>query len=215
MKIKGTQTEKNLLAAFAGESQARNRYTYFAAQARKDGFDPDRRHLRGDGQPGEGAREALLQPAPGRRGGDHRGVPGRRDRHHAGEPEGRGGGRARRVDRHSTRASPRSPGRRASTAIASSSSRSPSPRSSTRSATWTSRATSRPGPGLQEGQAGRLALPQLRLPPRGPRGARGLPGLRPSAGPLRAARRELVVTPSVEGTGPPDRPGGPVFISLR
>jgi rubrerythrin len=37
-KLKGTQTEKNLLAAFAGESQARNRYTYFAGQARKDGF---------------------------------------------------------------------------------------------------------------------------------------------------------------------------------
>jgi rubrerythrin len=36
--IKGTRTEKNLLAAFAGESQARNRYTYFAGQARKDGF---------------------------------------------------------------------------------------------------------------------------------------------------------------------------------
>ncbi|WP_298435174.1 rubrerythrin [Geobacter sp.] len=38
MALKGTQTEKNLLAAFAGESQARNRYTYFAAEARKDGF---------------------------------------------------------------------------------------------------------------------------------------------------------------------------------
>ena len=38
MKIKGTKTEKNLLAAFAGESQARNRYTYFSGQARKDGF---------------------------------------------------------------------------------------------------------------------------------------------------------------------------------
>jgi len=35
--LKGTQTEKNLLAAFAGESQARNRYTYFASQARKEG----------------------------------------------------------------------------------------------------------------------------------------------------------------------------------
>jgi rubrerythrin len=34
----GTRTEKNLLTAFAGESQARNRYTYFAAQARKDGY---------------------------------------------------------------------------------------------------------------------------------------------------------------------------------
>lgn len=36
--IKGTQTEKNLMAAFAGESQARNRYTYFASQAKKEGF---------------------------------------------------------------------------------------------------------------------------------------------------------------------------------
>jgi rubrerythrin len=36
--LKGTKTEKNLLAAFAGESQARNRYTYFASQAKKDGF---------------------------------------------------------------------------------------------------------------------------------------------------------------------------------
>ncbi len=37
-KLKGTQTEKNLLTAFAGESQARNRYNYFASQAKKDGF---------------------------------------------------------------------------------------------------------------------------------------------------------------------------------
>jgi len=36
--IKGTQTEKNLITAFAGESQARNRYTYFAGQARKEGL---------------------------------------------------------------------------------------------------------------------------------------------------------------------------------
>jgi rubrerythrin len=37
--IKGTQTEKNLLTAFAGESQARNRYTFFASQARKEGYE--------------------------------------------------------------------------------------------------------------------------------------------------------------------------------
>jgi rubrerythrin len=37
--IKGTLTEKNLLKAFAGESQARNRYTFFAKQARKEGFE--------------------------------------------------------------------------------------------------------------------------------------------------------------------------------
>ena len=39
MKLKGTKTEKNLLAAFAGESQARNRYTYFASAARKEGYE--------------------------------------------------------------------------------------------------------------------------------------------------------------------------------
>ena len=38
MGIQGTQTEKNLMAAFAGESQARNRYTYAASKARKDGY---------------------------------------------------------------------------------------------------------------------------------------------------------------------------------
>jgi rubrerythrin len=37
--LMGTQTESNLLTAFAGESQARNRYTYFASQAKKDGFE--------------------------------------------------------------------------------------------------------------------------------------------------------------------------------
>ncbi|MDD5568116.1 MAG: rubrerythrin family protein [Candidatus Omnitrophica bacterium] len=37
--VKGTMTEKNLLAAFAGEAQARNRYTYFASVARKEGFE--------------------------------------------------------------------------------------------------------------------------------------------------------------------------------
>ncbi len=37
--IKGTQTEKNLLKAFAGESQAKNRYTFFAKQAKKDGYE--------------------------------------------------------------------------------------------------------------------------------------------------------------------------------
>jgi rubrerythrin len=37
-RLNGTQTEKNILTAFAGESQARNRYTYFAGQAKKEGF---------------------------------------------------------------------------------------------------------------------------------------------------------------------------------
>jgi rubrerythrin len=39
LEFKGSQTEKNLLAAFAGESQARNRYTFFASKARKEGYE--------------------------------------------------------------------------------------------------------------------------------------------------------------------------------
>ncbi|MFH1183113.1 MAG: rubrerythrin family protein [Candidatus Moraniibacteriota bacterium] len=39
MDLKGLQTEKNLLTAFAGESQARNRYTYFASAAKKEGYE--------------------------------------------------------------------------------------------------------------------------------------------------------------------------------
>ena len=38
-KLKGSETEKNLMAAFAGESQARNKYTYFASKAKKDGYE--------------------------------------------------------------------------------------------------------------------------------------------------------------------------------
>jgi len=38
MSIKGTETEKNLMKAFAGESQARNKYTYYASKARKEGY---------------------------------------------------------------------------------------------------------------------------------------------------------------------------------
>ena len=37
--LKGTKTEANLQSAFAGESQARNKYTYYASQAKKDGFE--------------------------------------------------------------------------------------------------------------------------------------------------------------------------------
>ena len=37
-ELKGTQTERNLLTAFAGESQARNRYDYFASKAKKEGY---------------------------------------------------------------------------------------------------------------------------------------------------------------------------------
>ncbi len=39
MELKGSQTEKNLLAAFAGESQARNKYTFYASKAKKEGYE--------------------------------------------------------------------------------------------------------------------------------------------------------------------------------
>ena len=39
MKLKGSKTEQNLMTAFAGESQARNKYTYFASKAKKDGYE--------------------------------------------------------------------------------------------------------------------------------------------------------------------------------
>lgn len=39
MELKGSKTEKNLQAAFAGESQARNKYTYFASVAKKEGYE--------------------------------------------------------------------------------------------------------------------------------------------------------------------------------
>ena len=39
MELKGSKTEENLMKAFAGESQARNKYTYFASKAKKDGYE--------------------------------------------------------------------------------------------------------------------------------------------------------------------------------
>ena len=38
MNLEGTKTQANLMAAFAGESEARNKYTYYASKAKKDGF---------------------------------------------------------------------------------------------------------------------------------------------------------------------------------
>jgi len=42
MELKGSQTEKNLLKSFAGESQARNRYTFFSSVAKKEGYEQER-----------------------------------------------------------------------------------------------------------------------------------------------------------------------------
>ena len=45
MEFKGSRTEANLMAAFAGESQARNKYDYYASQAKKDGYEIGRAHV--------------------------------------------------------------------------------------------------------------------------------------------------------------------------
>ena len=57
MNLKGTKTEKNLMEAFAGESQARNKYTYYASKAKKEGYRSDNRDKSPD-------RRADRHPAP-------------------------------------------------------------------------------------------------------------------------------------------------------
>ena len=58
--IKGTQTEKNLLTSFAGESQARMRYTYFASVAKKEGLRANLRYLYRNGRSGERTCKAYV-----------------------------------------------------------------------------------------------------------------------------------------------------------
>jgi len=76
MPLKGTQTEKNILAAFAGESQARNRYTYYAKQADKEGFkqiaaifeetaDQEREHAKRLFKMLQGGEVEMFQHVPG------------------------------------------------------------------------------------------------------------------------------------------------------
>lgn len=78
--VKGTRTEQNLLKAFAGESQARTRYTFFASVAKKGGLRANRRCFRGNCGSGKRACEAFLQ-IPRRRGsGDYGQLSGRPDR---------------------------------------------------------------------------------------------------------------------------------------
>ena len=168
--LKGTGTEKNLLTAFAGETQARNRYTYFAGRRARKAY-PDRRHLRGDGEPGEGARQALLQVPRGRGRGDHGRLSGRQDRHHRRKPEGRGHGASMRsipmlypgfakIAQEEGFAADRS---RLEGHLRR--------REAAREALPRPARQHRERPGLQAGAGRRLALPQLRLPPRGARGA--------------------------------------------
>ena len=92
--IKGSRTEQNLLKSFAGESQARNRYTYFAGVARKDGFVQIADIFEETAaQEKEHAKRffKFLEGGPG----DNSLLPRRTDRHHARKPPGRGHGGTR------------------------------------------------------------------------------------------------------------------------
>lgn len=62
-KYSGTQTEKNLEAAFAGESQARNKYTYFASVAKKQGFEQIANLFLKNGGQRERTRKNVVQGA--------------------------------------------------------------------------------------------------------------------------------------------------------
>jgi len=58
MELKGTKTEKNLMEAFAGESMARNKYTYFASVAKKEGYEQLAAIFE---EQREGTRQAVVQ----------------------------------------------------------------------------------------------------------------------------------------------------------
>ena len=66
MELKGTKTEKNLMEAFAGESQARNKYTFFASMAKKEGYE-QLAAIFEETAGREGARKDLVQAAVRRR----------------------------------------------------------------------------------------------------------------------------------------------------
>lgn len=59
-ELKGTKTEANLMAAFAGESQARNKYTYYASAAKKEGLVQISKFFEETANQREGARENLV-----------------------------------------------------------------------------------------------------------------------------------------------------------
>ena len=199
MDLKGSKTEKNLLKAFAGESQARNRYTYAAGKARKEGFVQISQIFEETANQEKEHAKRFFSFLRGRRGRDSGRFSRGSGRHDRGESQGRccggafrmgrtvprvragGEGRGLRSGRHSVRedldrgetarkALPWAPGQR--------------------------RGRNR----LQEGCARRVALHQLRVSARGNRGPAVLPCLCSSAGAFRALGRELVnQTPARRG----------------
>ena len=109
--IKGSKTEKNLLKSFAGESQARNRYTYFASAARKEGYEQIANFFMETAENEKEHAKVFFKVPGGRRSGDHRRLSRRQDRDHQGEPGGRGCRRKNGMDHHLRRLRQDRPGR--------------------------------------------------------------------------------------------------------
>ncbi len=91
MSLKDTQTEKNILTAFCGESQARNRYTYFSAQAKKEGFVQISAIFEETANQEREHAKRLYKMLEGGEAGDHCSLPGRSCRHNRRQFEGGGG----------------------------------------------------------------------------------------------------------------------------
>ena len=104
MELKGTKTEKNLWTAFAGESQARNKYTFYASKARKDGYVQIAKIFE-ETAANEKEHAELWFKAAARR----------RHSRHGRQPAGRRRGRELRVDRYVCPAWRRTPRKRALT----------------------------------------------------------------------------------------------------
>ena len=86
--IKGTRTEQNLLKAFAGESQARSRYVFFASKAKKEGYEQIAGVFAETAEQEKEHAERFFKFLEGGDGGDHGQLPHRPDRHDGREPAG-------------------------------------------------------------------------------------------------------------------------------
>ena len=191
MEFKGSQTEKNLLKAFAGESQARNRYTYFASQANKDGFvqiqaifeetaDQEKEHAKRFFKFLEGGEVEITAGFPagtiGTTAENLRAAAA--GEHHEWSSLYPGFAKIARQEGFQEIAA-------AFDAI------SVAERQHEHRYLGLLKNVEC-GDGLQEAVSGRVALPQLWLSPHGGRGAVGVPGVRAPTGLLRALGRELV-----------------------
>ncbi len=194
--LKGTQTEKNLLQAFAGESQARNRYTYFSSQAKKEGYEADLLDFCRHGRQREGARQKVFLLPGRRRRYDQRDLPRRRRGDYRAKPRRSGGRGAHGVGHHLPRFRGRSgqgrfPRNRKGL-------QDDSDRRNVSRKTVLSPLRKHQKNRVFKRDGKEVEMQELRLRTRRPRSPGQMPGLRPSASALRVAWRR---TTRLMGTG--------------